>query len=500
MASAVKKCGIFSSLGVCGRPKWWQFDSNVICCIVLLSILMFPKCLAEEEHSNEHGVYYYLAQINITFTDPKTNNVKHESYPGKYGVKSLVEQQSGVAVHVRTKDNKTDGCTEYNVKLPSEKWIAVVERGDCLFTDKIKLATKTYNASGVVIYNNDEQTTIMQHTVSDQVSVLVSKESGKQLTELIDSGVRVMMTIIPGQKDFSSSDHASNSISKTSVLFVSISFIVLMIISLAWLVFYYIQRFRYAHAKERLARRLASAAKKAISKIPQKTVRHGDRELDSEFDQCAVCIESYKTHDVVRTLPCKHVFHKSCVDPWLLDQRSCPMCKLDILRAYGMQIFGSHESIQQGTEGGTVTVQMEEQEHTTVTDDQPANDTEVKVLLLPYPSVVYQAAQDAGPSGSSTRGSSSGHEEGQEHHILAPGGVKRNPNVNQVNISAHGPPHGTQFTEMQALMCLDQEEEEEEEGDSKKPCFQPGALDLNYVKELEVLEMDKIPINKEPKM
>ena len=34
----------------------------------------------------------------------------------------------------------------------------------------------------------------------------------------------------------------------------------------------------------------------------------------------------------------RHVFHKSCVDPWLLDQRSCPMCKLDILRAYGMQV------------------------------------------------------------------------------------------------------------------------------------------------------------------
>lgn len=34
----------------------------------------------------------------------------------------------------------------------------------------------------------------------------------------------------------------------------------------------------------------------------------------------------------------RHVFHKSCVDPWLLDQRSCPMCKMDILRAYGMQV------------------------------------------------------------------------------------------------------------------------------------------------------------------
>ena len=44
-----------------------------------------------------------------------------------------------------------------------------------------------------------------------------------------------------------------NSFSKTSVLFVSVSFIILMVISLAWLVFYYVQRFRYAHAKDRLA-------------------------------------------------------------------------------------------------------------------------------------------------------------------------------------------------------------------------------------------------------
>ena len=34
----------------------------------------------------------------------------------------------------------------------------------------------------------------------------------------------------------------------------------------------------------------------------------------------------------------RHVFHKSCVDPWLLEQRSCPMCKSDILRAFGMHV------------------------------------------------------------------------------------------------------------------------------------------------------------------
>ncbi|EUB57758.1 E3 ubiquitin-protein ligase [Echinococcus granulosus] len=30
----------------------------------------------------------------------------------------------------------------------------------------------------------------------------------------------------------------------------------------------------------------------------------------------------------------QHYFHKLCIDPWLLEQRSCPMCKLDILQAY----------------------------------------------------------------------------------------------------------------------------------------------------------------------
>lgn len=34
----------------------------------------------------------------------------------------------------------------------------------------------------------------------------------------------------------------------------------------------------------------------------------------------------------------RHVFHKACVDPWLLDQRSCPMCKLDILKFFGLTV------------------------------------------------------------------------------------------------------------------------------------------------------------------
>ncbi|EFP08383.1 hypothetical protein GCK72_011762 [Caenorhabditis remanei] len=129
------------------------------------------------------------------------------------------------------------------------------------------------------------------------------------------------------------STDALRSFSKTSVLFVSISFIILMVISLAWLVFYYVQRFRYAHAKDRLQRRLFNAARKALTRIPTMTITPGmNQELQSD---CAVCLDPYQLQDVIRLLPCKHIYHKSCIDPWLLEHRTCPMCKNDILKHFG---------------------------------------------------------------------------------------------------------------------------------------------------------------------
>ncbi|XP_074601362.1 E3 ubiquitin-protein ligase goliath-like isoform X2 [Brevipalpus obovatus] len=88
-----------------------------------------------------------------------------------------------------------------------------------------------------------------------------------------------------------------------------------------------------------ILRKLCIAARKALDKIPTKSIALNDlaNVVTGEFVECcAICIEQYRIRDTVRILPCKHVFHKTCVDPWLLDQRSCPMCKLDILNHYGL--------------------------------------------------------------------------------------------------------------------------------------------------------------------
>ena len=48
-------------------------------------------------------------------------------------------------------------------------------------------------------------------------------------------------------------------------------------------------------------------------------------------DPCSICIVEYKNGDKMKTLPCKHKFHKNCIDKWLGIKSDCPMCKYNLL-------------------------------------------------------------------------------------------------------------------------------------------------------------------------
>lgn len=45
---------------------------------------------------------------------------------------------------------------------------------------------------------------------------------------------------------------------------------------------------------------------------------------------CAVCISEFDTGDLVRRLPCRHLFHKECIDHWLRKNKRCPLCMVAI--------------------------------------------------------------------------------------------------------------------------------------------------------------------------
>ena len=42
--------------------------------------------------------------------------------------------------------------------------------------------------------------------------------------------------------------------------------------------------------------------------------------------ECVICWEDCNAKDE-RTLNCKHVFHKVCIDPWLRKNPTCPTCR-----------------------------------------------------------------------------------------------------------------------------------------------------------------------------
>lgn len=35
--------------------------------------------------------------------------------------------------------------------------------------------------------------------------------------------------------------------------------------------------------------------------------------------RCYICLVEYEEADTIRTLPCHHEFHKTCVDKWLKE-------------------------------------------------------------------------------------------------------------------------------------------------------------------------------------
>ncbi|GMN41472.1 hypothetical protein TIFTF001_010699 [Ficus carica] len=66
----------------------------------------------------------------------------------------------------------------------------------------------------------------------------------------------------------------------------------------------------------------ASAEKQGTSSDAAGSTKASEDELT-----CSVCLEQVNVGELIRTLPCLHQFHANCIDPWLRQQGTCPVCK-----------------------------------------------------------------------------------------------------------------------------------------------------------------------------
>ncbi|XP_074963173.1 E3 ubiquitin-protein ligase RNF128 isoform X2 [Phalacrocorax aristotelis] len=287
------------------------------------------------------------------FNSTSNRSVSEKCECGLYGLNSpLLSVQGTVGIPKPANLQACDGDTWFTVTKPP--WIALIERGNCSFAEKIKVAARR-GAAAAVIYNAPEAgngTVLMSHLGAESiVAIMISNLKGMEILHRIESGMKVSMVIEVGKKH-------GPWMNQYSIFFISVSFFIVTAATMGYFIFYSARRLRITRAQSKNQRQLKARAKKAIEQLQLRTLKQGDKETGPDGDSCVVCIEPYKPNEVVRVLTCNHLFHKNCIDPWLLEHRTCPMCKCNILKALGFEVDTEEgvESVQAAVSSGTPNV------------------------------------------------------------------------------------------------------------------------------------------------
>ncbi|XP_012607282.1 E3 ubiquitin-protein ligase RNF133 [Microcebus murinus] len=278
----------------------------------------------------------WTAYMNISF-HVGNRMLSELGETGVFGRSSTLKRVTGVIVPPEGKtQNACNPNTSFSRAKNSETWLALIERGGCTFTQKIKVATEK-GASGVIIYNfpgTGNQVFPMSHQAFEGiVVVMIGNLKGTEIFHLIEKGVHVTVVIEVGRKHIIWMNHYF------------VSFVIVTTATLAYFIFYQIRRLWVARIQTRRWQRLTADLKNAFGQLQVRVLKEGDEEINPNGDSCVVCFEPYKPNDTVRILTCKHFFHKNCIDPWILSHGTCPMCKCDILKALGIQV-----DVEDGTE------------------------------------------------------------------------------------------------------------------------------------------------------
>ncbi|KAM6253754.1 E3 ubiquitin-protein ligase RNF128 [Porphyrio hochstetteri] len=306
------------------------------------------------------AVVVWTAWLNVSWEDGGNHNRSgwEASESGLYGQDSPLQAAAGVLVLPDGRDsfNACSSSTNFS-RAPapgggSPAWFALIQRGGgCSFADKIRLAAAR-GATAAVIYNyrgtGNEVLPMSHHGAESIVAIMIGNLKGMEILHRMESGMIVTMVIEVGKKH-------GPWMNQYSIFFISVSFFIVTAATMGYFIFYSARRLRIARAQSRNQRQLKAKAKKAIEQLQLRTLKQGDKETGPDGDCCVVCIELYKPNEVVRILTCNHLFHKNCIDPWLLEHRTCPMCKCDILKVLGVEVDveEGNRAVQAAVSSGT---------------------------------------------------------------------------------------------------------------------------------------------------
>jgi E3 ubiquitin-protein ligase RHA2 len=68
-------------------------------------------------------------------------------------------------------------------------------------------------------------------------------------------------------------------------------------------------------------------------KAPSEGTKSARDNSAGRAEECRVCLSRIRAGEATRRLPCRHAFHRDCVDRWLKTscKRTCPLCRVYVV-------------------------------------------------------------------------------------------------------------------------------------------------------------------------
>ncbi|NXX73780.1 RN128 ligase, partial [Urocolius indicus] len=303
---------------VMGAAKLWFF------CFLLVASTSFETTDA----------FLFSASLDLLYFNSTSNSsVTEQCNCGRYGSGSPRHSTWGL-VGIPASGSLQACATNTQFSVSHGPWIALIQSGSCSFADKIRAAASR-GAAAVVIYSaqgKGDDVFLMKHLGAENiVAITIGNLKGREILHRIESGLTVTVTIKARET------HHLLMIQYTLIIIIVI-FFVIEVSAIYKCICYYLERRRIARALSDSQRQLTAVTKAAMEHFELRTMKQGDKELGPDGEMCVVCLEPFQPKEVVRVLTCKHLFHQRCIDRWLLEHRTCPLCKWDIFNVLRVEV------------------------------------------------------------------------------------------------------------------------------------------------------------------
>ncbi|CAG5136038.1 unnamed protein product [Candidula unifasciata] len=239
-------------------------------------------------------------------------------------------------------------CADFNCNFI----LLIARGGDCEFSDKV-LNAEQHNYAAVIVHNyvHSEDVISMGGGVNGSLvhipATFVGYSSGMELWGYNYTHQRYIITIMEEDEELR--------------LFLWPFAVVIGVCFLIFMVFMLVKLLR-----EQASKKVNRLSKKHLNKIPVRKFKKGDY-----YDTCAICLDEYEEGEKIRVLPCDHVYHMKCIDPWLTkNKKTCPVCKRRVIPDRGADSESESEAENSPGSENTplLTGQTRGQSHGSVTE------------------------------------------------------------------------------------------------------------------------------------